>query len=117
MDEGLTAEQQALLREELERMLAKLEKSMKVTEESLRPAKLDQTSVGRLSRIDTLQNQGLTRNLHEREATKLGAVTAALERLRRGEYGRCTECGEPIAFERLMVFPESPTCQSCGPSA
>lgn len=116
MNEGLTTEEQALLRAELERMLAKLEKSMKVTEEALRPAKLDQTSVGRLSRIDTLQNQGLTRHLQEREQRKLGAVTAALDRLRRGEYGRCTVCGDPIAFERLMVFPESPTCQSCGPS-
>jgi DnaK suppressor protein len=77
-------------------MLAKLTKSMKVTEDTLRPATLDQTAVGRLSRIDTLQNQGLARNLREREQRKLGAVTAALLRIERGEYGICAECGADI---------------------
>jgi DnaK suppressor protein len=116
MNDELTADQQALLRAELERILARLEQSMKVTQETLRPAPLDQTSVGRLSRMDTLQNQGLTRNLQEREQRKLGAVVSALARLDRGEYGRCTDCGAAIGFERLMVFPETPTCQSCGPT-
>ena len=74
MNDGLTTAQRATLRTELERILARLEKSMAVTAESLRPRALDQTSVGRLSRIDTLQNQGLTRNLQEREQRKLGAV-------------------------------------------
>ena len=116
MNDTITTKQLSMLRAELERMLARLAKSMKVTEETLRPATLDQMSVGRLSRIDTLQNQGRTRNLQEREHRKLGAVTAALARLERGEYGLCTGYGETIAFERLLVFPESPTCQSCGPS-
>jgi DnaK suppressor protein len=114
MDHGLTADQVALLRAELERILVKLKKSMKVTRETLRPATLDQTSVGRLSRIDTLQNQSMARNLGDREEQRLAAVMAALARLERGEYGNCSECGGSIGFDRLMVFPESPICQRCG---
>ena len=113
MEHGLTADQVALLRAELERILVKLKKSMKVTRETLRPATLDQTSVGRLSRIDTLQNQSVARNLGDREEQKLAAVVAALARLARGEYGNCSECGGSIGFDRLMVFPESPICQRC----
>lgn len=105
--------QRSELAAELDRVLRKLERSMTTTEEALRPVKLDQSAVGRLSRIDSLQNQGLTRNLQEREQAKLGQVVSAIRRLQSGTYGVCTECGAEIPFARLQVFPETPTCTSC----
>ncbi|HUG40358.1 MAG TPA: TraR/DksA family transcriptional regulator [Longimicrobiales bacterium] len=110
----LTAEQISELTAELDRVVRKLERSMRTTEEALRPVQLDQTAVGRLSRIDSLQNQGLTRNLHEREQAKLGQVVTAFQRIEAGTYGLCVECGGEIPFERLQVFPETPTCTACG---
>jgi DnaK suppressor protein len=112
----LTATQIAELTADLDRQLTKLERSMRTTEEALRPVVLDQSTVGRLSRIDSLQNQGLTRNLREREQAKLGQVQSAFERLANATYGLCVECGGEIAFERLQVFPETPTCTTCSPS-
>jgi DnaK suppressor protein len=109
----LTAGQIAELTEELERIVARLERSMRTTEAAMRPVQLDQSAVGRLSRIDSLQNQGLTRNLQEREQAKLGQVVTAFQRLEDGTYGTCTECGGAIPFERLQIFPETPTCSSC----
>lgn len=110
----LTPEQVAELVAELDRILAKLERSMLTTEEALRPVKLDQTAVGRLSRIDSLQNQGVTRNLREREQAKLAQIVTALERIEAGTFGVCVECGGAIPFERLQVFPETPSCTECG---
>jgi DnaK suppressor protein len=109
----LTADELEQLIAALDRALRKLERSMRTTEETLRPVKLDQTAVGRLSRIDLLQNQGLARNLQEREQAKLGQVTTAFQRIEAGTYGVCTECGGPIPFGRLEVFPETPTCTAC----
>lgn len=109
----LTDEQLEELRGELLRELEKLERSMEVTEEGLRPVELDPGAVGRLSRIDELQNQALTKNLREREQLKLGALLQALRRLEEGDYGLCTECGGEIPFDRLLVFPETPTCVGC----
>ncbi|MDZ7778747.1 MAG: TraR/DksA C4-type zinc finger protein [Gemmatimonadota bacterium] len=109
----LSEDQLAALRAELDRELAKLEQSMEVTDEALRPVQLDQTAVGRLSRIDSLQNQGLTKNLREREQAKLGMLVEALKRIEAGRYGICEECGGPIPFERLIVMPETPTCSAC----
>jgi len=109
----LARDQIAELTAELERALTKLERSMRATEEAMRPVTLDQTAVGRLSRIDSLQNQGLTRNLQEREQVKLGQVATAFRRIEEGTYGLCVECGGAIPFERLFVFPEVPTCTSC----
>ncbi|SER65643.1 RNA polymerase-binding transcription factor DksA [Streptomyces qinglanensis] len=40
-------------------------------------------------------------------------VDLALERLERGDYGRCTECGEPIPEERLSARPATTTCVRC----
>jgi DnaK suppressor protein len=112
--EHLLPEQREVLEAELRRQLQRLEKSMKVSDEALRPVQLDQTAVGRLSRMDSLQNQSMTRNLHEREQVKLARILGALRRIEDERFGRCTECDAEIPFERLLVFPEAPTCQACG---
>lgn len=104
------------LRADLDRQLRRLERSMKVTEAAMEPVKLDQTAVGRLSRIDTLQNQGLTRNLQEREQVKLAHIQEAFRRMEEGTYGLCVSCGGEIPFGRLYVMPEAPTCAICGES-
>jgi DnaK suppressor protein len=60
----LTLDQIDELRSELEEQLVRLERSMRLTEKAMEPVELDQTAVGRLSRIDSLQNQGMTQNLY-----------------------------------------------------
>jgi DnaK suppressor protein len=109
----LTPGQLAELRTALDHAAVKLERSMRATEEALAPIELDPTAVGRISRIDSLQNQGLTRNLKEREQAKLSQVVGAYQRIEAGTYGVCTECGGEIPFARLEVFPETPTCTAC----
>lgn len=109
----LTGAQIEELKAELERQLRRLQKSMKITDEALRTVELDQTAVGRLSRMDSLQNQALSAGLREREAARLAQILEALERMREGTYGSCATCGAGIPFERLFVFPEAPECASC----
>ncbi len=110
----LTETQIADFRDELERQLAKLEKSMTVTDEALKTVELDQGAVGRLSRMDSLQNQSLAKGLRERESVRLALIQEGLRRLDAGTFGICTTCGGSIAAERLFVFPESGTCAGCG---
>jgi DnaK suppressor protein len=110
----LTPLQLEQLRDELLRARVKLERSMKISDRAARPVKLDQTSVGRLSRIDALQNQGITQGLQAREAARYAQVVEALQRIDQGIYGACTGCEQPIPFERLLIFPEVLTCAACG---
>ncbi|MBT8397534.1 MAG: TraR/DksA family transcriptional regulator [Gemmatimonadetes bacterium] len=109
----LSAGQTAELRSELEHALSKLQKSLVVSDQAVRPVELDQTAVGRLSRMDSLQSQSMAKGLRERETVRLALVRDALKRIDDGTYGLCAACGGEIAFERLMVFPESPTCAGC----
>ena len=109
----LRADQIERVRDELLRALNKLERSLKISGESARPRDLEQDTVGRLSRIDAIQNAGLTANLEERERQQLRQVVDALRRIEEGTYGACNGCGGPIPFERLLVFPETLACTAC----
>jgi DnaK suppressor protein len=110
----LTEPERAELGAELQRQLERLERSMKVTELAARPVELDQTAVGRLSRMDSLQSQGMTKNLQDREQIRLALILQALGRFEEGTYGVCQECGVPVQFGRLLVYPEAPNCAGCG---
>jgi DnaK suppressor protein len=47
---------------------------------------------------------------------RVADLDRALERLERGDYGRCEGCGEPIPAQRLEVRPAASTCVGCAAS-
>jgi DnaK suppressor protein len=49
----------------------------------------------------------------DQEGQYLKAVEAALERIKRGEYGLCMECGDVISEKRLEAVPAAELCISC----
>lgn len=51
--------------------------------------------------------------LRERSRVELERVDAALRRLDDGTYGRCLNCGNPIAAERLDAIPWAAHCIDC----
>ena len=111
---ALTPDQLAELKQELERELARLHRSMATTQDATRPVELDQSSIGRLSRVDALQNQQLSKGLHEREQQREAQILEALQRIEEGTYGECVACGEQIPYGRLLVMPEARSCATCG---
>jgi DnaK suppressor protein len=110
----LTEEQITELREELGRELARLDRTMETSREAAKPVELDQTSVGRLSRMDALQNQHMSADLHSRNEARHAQIIDALGRMAEGTYGNCSRCGKEIPYGRLLVFPEARTCAGCG---
>jgi RNA polymerase-binding transcription factor DksA len=51
--------------------------------------------------------------LLDQARARLADVDAALARAAAGTYGRCAECGRPIAPERLAARPQARTCIDC----
>jgi DnaK suppressor protein len=113
---GLTAGQRALLKERLE----------------LRQHELDRRLVAQLgvggSRAaharDVLQQDGddalqrasdreVELALGDAELQTLGAISRALQRIGDADFGRCDDCGEPIAFDRLQAEPWALRCVAC----
>ena len=54
--------------------------------------------------------------LHAEEGT-LAEVSAALDRIDRGTFGRCEACGKPVAKARLDALPHARHCIACARTA
>jgi DnaK suppressor protein len=74
---------------------------------------LDQTRVGRLSRMDALQAQAMSVETGRRRRLHLQEIGAALERIETGDYGDCFECGELINPKRLEANSRTTLCIQC----
>ena len=74
---------------------------------------LDQQSVGRLSRMDALQGQAMAQATAARRAQDVAKLISALERIKKGEFGYCLDCGEEVAEARLVLDPAVTLCITC----
>jgi len=74
---------------------------------------LDQSKVGRLSRMDALQAQQMAQETARRRQIQLQKIDGALRRMDAGEYGYCLICDEEIALARLGFDPASTRCVGC----
>ena len=90
-----------------------LEAISELSSGSRAPVKLDQQSVGRLSRMDAMQQQAMAQAQERRRKAEGTRIRAALERLDEGEWGYCLTCGEDIAEKRLRHDPSVATCVKC----
>ena len=109
MNEALAAEFRALI----ESLLAELELDEARGRGGQATVELDQQAVGRLSRMDALQNQAMAKAGHARRQAERRRLMAALARIDEGEFGYCEDCGEEIAEGRLRLDPAAQRCISC----
>jgi DnaK suppressor protein len=78
---------------------------------------LDQSKVGRVSRMDALQQQAMSAAVGQRARLELVAIEAALRRIDLDVYGICITCGVDIAEKRLLANPSVTTCINCARSS
>ena len=45
--------------------------------------------------------------------TRLKDINLALEKIEKGQYGKCEKCNKPILKEKLKVCPEARFCVKC----
>lgn len=102
-----------LFRARLEAERRELDGLSETTGEDRSPVTLDQQSVGRVSRIDSLQVQAMAQAAEGRRQLRRRRVGAALARMEEGEFGYCAECGEFIGLKRLEVDPTVIRCVAC----
>jgi len=108
-----TDEESAAIKNRLLRLQQELQGLQKTGEQAASVVELDQTSVGRLSRMDALQGQAMSKETGRRRLLELQKIAAALRRLDSGDYGYCLSCEEPIARERLALDPGATLCIDC----
>lgn len=101
------------MRRRLEARRAELEDLSRISGEAREAVRLDQQSVGRLSRMNAIQQQEMALASERQRANELAAIHAALARIESGDYGLCVECEEAIEEKRLEANPAMGLCLSC----
>lgn len=108
----MNGERREYFRQKLLALRAELAAFKVATRESSKPVDLNQP-IGRLTRIDAIQQQKLTQANRRRNEIRLQQTEAALGRLRSDHYGFCNMCEEDIDEPRLEARPETPLCLDC----
>lgn len=113
MTVALSKQQINGFKKRLLKMREELDALSNISADSRKPVELDQTSVGRVSRMDALQGQAMQLETERRRDVERIRINAALERIENGDYGFCTVCDEDIALKRLENDPSAPNCIDC----
>ena len=104
-------------REQFRNKLILLKSELQEIEEAHKQAgetvELDQTRVGRISRMDAMQAQQMALESVRRRQHHVLKIEGALRRIDAGEYGYCFVCGEAIVAQRLIADPTSTRCMEC----
>lgn len=108
----LTEQQRELLRRQLSMARQTLEVRLSDASDEQQPVSLDQP-IGRLTRMDAIQQQQMAIGQQRRVEAELRQVKAALERLERQTYGLCLRCRHAIPYERLKIRPTTTLCYEC----
>ena len=99
-----------------ERLAAKrrqLEHDSVISSDARQTVELDQQSVGRLSRMDAMQQKAMAEAQERSRQLDLQRVEMAERRLKDGDYGYCAQCDEEIADARLAIDPMAERCVKC----
>ena len=110
--EPLSSAQVLALRERLMEIRDGLIASLEDRGATAAPVDLDEP-IGRLSRMEAIQQQQMAQAARGRSAIRLKQVQAAVERIKTDDYGYCVSCDEPIGEARLQARPETPLCLAC----
>jgi|TARA_B100001094_G_C18144251_1_gene779701 DnaK suppressor protein len=98
---------------QLKRQRAELLKRTEITSNDRKAVELDQSQVGRLSRIDAIQIQEMALEQGRRRNAELLKIERALKRITDNEYGYCVKCEEAISPKRLEYDLATPLCINC----
>lgn len=90
-----------------------LEQQMNIGKLAAGVVKLDQTTVGRVSRVDAMQQQSMAVSTRQMASQRLKKVKLALKNLDDKCYGYCERCDEEIPLQRLLAQPEANLCLMC----
>lgn len=103
--------------EELHALLLSVQAELRVTLQTMEghaeTVELDQAAVGRLSRMDAIQQQSMADAQKRRNELRLKQIAVALRAFDDDAYGDCKVCGDSIGYGRLKARPESPACVAC----
>lgn len=110
----MTEQELSAIRQKIDQRIEELENLLGDDSEETKPIEPD-VSIGRLSRLDSMQMQQMDLEQHRRQEAELQKLKEAQIRIEDGSYGQCVMCRQPIAPARLEAQPDAILCINCAP--
>lgn len=72
-----------------------------------------ENAIGRVSRMDAINNKSVNEAALRKAETKLNNLTIALSKVNDPDFGICIRCKQEIPLGRIMLLPHAVTCVQC----
>lgn len=105
-------EAKVVLKNRIVELISEMEAEILLLEEHVKPVS-PENSLGRISRMDAINNKGVAEVSMRNKKSKLSKLRVALEKIDSDGFGLCSNCGRAIQEGRLMFLPESTRCMRC----
>ncbi len=96
----------------IEKEIAKTEQIIVDYKELTKPEQLD-SAVGRVSRMDAINNKSVTKAALRQAEEKLRKLNYVFLQLGKPDFGLCVRCGNTIPIGRIILMPQSTHCVNC----
>ncbi len=100
------------IKQKLKEEIAKTKELIKEYKELTKPVAPD-VAIGRISRMDAINNKSVTEATLRQAETKLQNLKRVLSMYGTHEFGRCLKCKRQIPAGRILFRPESLYCVNC----
>lgn len=108
----MKSEERGALKVKIEAAIVKTTAELERLEEATKPI-APENAIGRVSRMDAINNKGVSEAALRSARRKLINLKIALTKIDAEDFGICGRCKRPIAPARLMYMPESTRCVRC----
>lgn len=96
----------------IEAQIAKTKKAILSYESNTQPIS-PENSIGRVSRMDAINNKGVAEAALRTAKQKLSRLQSALQNIDDPDFGKCSRCARDIPWQRVILMPQSPYCVRC----
>ena len=100
------------IKEIIYEQISKTEESITQYEDMAKPV-APENSIGRVSRMDAINNKSVNDAALRKAETKLNGLKSALDRLQDSDFGLCVRCNNEIPLGRILLMPHARTCVNC----
>lgn len=108
----MTTEEKNAILSTLSREKKKIMNRIAELEELTRPIS-PSDAIGRVSRMDAINNKSVNEAALLTAKTKLRNIEISLELAETPEFGKCRQCGIEIPAKRMLAMPGSTRCVGC----
>jgi len=108
----MKASQKSLIKTRIQDEIKEARKLVSELEELTQPIAPDD-AIGRISRMEALNNKSVNEHLLAKTQAKLQKLESSLKKVDQEDYGNCRSCNQPIPVGRLMMLPEAEKCVNC----